>query len=758
MAEIRELSKSMINKIAAGEVIERPGAVVKELVENSVDAGAKRIVVEIEKSGVESIKVVDDGDGIPADQFLAALSPHSTSKIANPEDLFHICTLGFRGEALASIAEVSQLTLSSRFRDAKEGAQIPCNGGERGEIKPLGRDVGTTVEVRNLFFNTPVRRKFLRTPQTEFAHVQEALVRIAIPHTEVAFTLKHNGRTVLDLPTADDMLQRLRRVFGESIASKLIKVESQRRDVRISGYVGSPDLARGSATMQYLFINGRFFRDKALQHALTEAYRGLQLVGKYPVAFIGIETPPDFVDVNVHPTKQEARFLDGQAMYAGPLAGIRDQFERSDLISRPTVEEVRAAAGLPDGEKPAPDPTDPDAALDSSVADSRARSALDWLDQAKAQRQARLERSDASDSPREPAGLDGRPASKPALSPEPRRTVSSFDSRDSMIDDANAALQEAAEEARRARASQRFRNETSVAEAPSLAAALSGGAPEFKKFPPLGGAPSASPASPASAAPLRSKPDVPPASSANAAASPESDAADAPKDDAEREREFASLRAKIAANNRDQRVGAAGRRRVAWNSEGKPVLQACNRYLVMEARDGEGILLVDQHALHERILFQKLKASVASGNVIVQTLLAPIALDLTPTEAAFVAENKDLFAAVGIIAKEFGGNTVVIDGYPALLSSCSPRDVFQIALGVFLEKRSGADITDLIDDALKQSACKAAIKAGDALTPESMIELIALAEEEKYFHHCPHGRPSVLALSCDKIDALFKRT
>ena len=218
------------------------------------------------------------------------------------------------------------------------------------------------------------------------------------------------------------------------------------------------------------------------------------------------------------------------------------------------------------------------------------------------------------------------------------------------------------------------------------------------------------------------------------------------------------MRAKIAANNRDQRVGAAGRRRVAWNSEGKPVLQACNRYLVMEARNGEGILLVDQHALHERILFQKLKASVASGNVIVQTLLAPIALDLTPTEAAFVAENKDLFAAVGIIAKEFGGNTVVIDGYPALLSSCSPRDVFQIALGVFLEKRSGADITDLIDDALKQSACKAAIKAGDALTPESMIELIALAEEEKYFHHCPHGRPSVLALSCDKIDALFKRT
>ena len=724
MAVIRELSKSMINKIAAGEVIERPGAVVKELVENSVDAGAKHIVVEIEKSGVESIKVVDDGDGIPSDQFLAALSPHSTSKIANPEDLFHICTLGFRGEALASIAEVSQLTLSSRFRDADEGAQIPCNGGERGEIRPIGRDVGTTVDVRNLFFNTPVRRKFLRTPQTEFAHVQEALVRIAIPHTEVAFTLKHNGRTVLDLPVADDMLQRLRRVFGESIAAKLIKVESQRRDVKIHGYVGSPDLARGSAAMQYLFINGRYFRDKALQHALTEAYRGLQLVGKYPVAFIGIETPPDFVDVNGHPTKQEARFLDGQAMYAGLLAGIRDQFERSDLISRPTVAEVRSAADLPREETPAPDPNDPNAALDPSLADSRARSALDWLDQAKTQRQARVERA----AP--PAGLVDIPASAPTS--EPRRPAPL--SRDAMIDDANAALQEAAEEARLAREGTRSRSDVYLDESPSLASALTGGgAPKFKKYPPLPGAAQAAPA------PASSKPASP------------------AEQDAEREREFASLRAKVAANNRE-RPESGEKRYVAWNSDGKPVLQACGRYLVMEARDGEGILLVDQHALHERILFQKLKSSVAAGNVVVQTLLAPVAMDLTPTEAAFVTENRDVFAAVGLVVKGFGGNTVVIDAYPALLSSCSPQEVFQIALGVFMEKRTGADITDLVDDALKQSACKAAIKAGDALTPDSMIELIALAEEEKYFHHCPHGRPSVLALSCDKIDALFKRT
>ncbi|MBQ9126808.1 MAG: ATP-binding protein, partial [Thermoguttaceae bacterium] len=225
MPEIRELSKSMINKIAAGEVVERPANVVKELVENSVDAGAKRIEIVVEKSGSDLIKIVDNGCGIAAEQLVLALSPHSTSKISEADDLFRIHTLGFRGEALASIAEVSQLVLSSRTADAEAGAQIRSDGGVFDEIVPCGRPVGTTVEARNIFFNVPARRKFLKSPTTEFGHISEAVVRIALPRPDVHFVLKHNGRTVYDLPATGDRKERIGRVFGSDVAARLVEIE-----------------------------------------------------------------------------------------------------------------------------------------------------------------------------------------------------------------------------------------------------------------------------------------------------------------------------------------------------------------------------------------------------------------------------------------------------------------------------------------------------------------------------------------------------
>ena len=233
MPEIRELSKSMINKIAAGEVVERPANVVKELVENSVDAGAKRIEIVVEKSGSDLIKIVDNGCGIAAEQLVLALSPHSTSKVSEADDLFRIHTLGFRGEALASIAEVSQLVLSSRTADAEAGAQIRSDGGVFDEIVPCGRPVGTTVEARNLFFNVPARRKFLKSPTTEFGHISEAVVRIALPRPDVHFILKHNGRTVYDLPATGDRKERIGRVFGSDVAKRLVEIESEYKNVKV---------------------------------------------------------------------------------------------------------------------------------------------------------------------------------------------------------------------------------------------------------------------------------------------------------------------------------------------------------------------------------------------------------------------------------------------------------------------------------------------------------------------------------------------
>lgn len=725
MAVICELSKSMINKIAAGEVIERPGNVVKELVENSVDAGALRVEIEVEKSGVESIRVSDNGSGIPADQLLAALSPHSTSKISQPDDLFHINTLGFRGEALASIAEVTQLTLTSRVADSREGAQVRCEGSERSEIKPTGRAVGTTIEARNLFFNMPVRRKFLKSAQTEFSHIQEAIVRIAIPHTEVAFTLKRDGRVILDLPVVDDMLERIRRIYGDAIADKLVRVDSSRRNIAVSGYVGLPDLARGTSAMQYLFVNGRFFRDKALQHALTEAYRGLMMVGKFPVAFLNITTPPDFVDVNVHPTKQEVRFLDGQAMYAGLLSGVRDQFLKVDLKSRPTEDELADAARVettaesakPANESNAPqvqtpseprfvpdvDPSDPIAALDSDVAEASRRDVLGWL---------RGEAKERQENPESPEAIA-----------------------DKMIDDANAALEEAAfEELRRngdgeqSRADVRKRADRD--DQLDFARRALGGVPEFKKFPPL------NPWETAVASAKSSPNELLPTAKEETGLIVSGD----------------ELRARIRAQN-DERPA----KEIARNSQGWPVVQMCDRYLVMETKDG--IAIVDQHALHERILYEKLKANLEEGEVVSQPLLTPEVVDLTAPEAAFTKENVQLFAKIGVIVGDFGGNTIMVSGYPALLGKVSATEIFQSALGVFMAKKGAkSNISELVDAALKQAACKAAIKAGDSLRPDEVVELVALAEEEINSHHCPHGRPSTLVFTIAEIDKLFKRT
>jgi len=272
---IHRLAQSLINKIAAGEVIERPASVIKELMENAVDAGATRIDVSVEGGGAEMIRVVDNGSGIAADELELAVASHATSKLASADDLFRVATLGFRGEALASIASVSRLRIRSRTADAQSGAEIEVAGGEASGVTPCGAPVGTTVEVRNLFFNTPVRRKFLRAAQTELAHATEAFTRIALAAPHVHFTLRHNDRQMLDLPAGQGWLERIATVAGRELAGNLIRVESADGEVQLSGYVAHPSHSRSNNRMQYLFLNGRYIRDRALQHALGEAYRGL---------------------------------------------------------------------------------------------------------------------------------------------------------------------------------------------------------------------------------------------------------------------------------------------------------------------------------------------------------------------------------------------------------------------------------------------------------------------------------------------------
>ncbi len=334
MGVIRQLSSAVINQIAAGEVVERPASVVKELLENAIDAQATRIDLSVERGGKDLVRVADNGQGMAPDDLVLAFEPHATSKLADAEDLFRIRTLGFRGEALAAIAEVAKLRCQTRQAGAAEGSELLIEGGVFGPVKNCGCPPGTVMEVRNLFYNTPVRRTFLKSDMTESGHVADMFSRIALAHPEIHMTYRSGNKVVYDLPPAPGTRERIATFFGRELAESLLWVEGQLDDIQLWGYVGHPSQSRSTAKGQFLFIAGRYVRDRSLAHALNEAYRGLLMVGRMPVAFLHLEIPPEEVDVNVHPTKIEVRFRDSHRVYSHLLSTLRQTFLKSDLHSR----------------------------------------------------------------------------------------------------------------------------------------------------------------------------------------------------------------------------------------------------------------------------------------------------------------------------------------------------------------------------------------------------------------------------------------
>ncbi len=331
---IRQLPPNLINQIAAGEVIERPASVVKELVENSIDAGSTRIEVTITGGGSELIRISDNGCGMTAEQLPLAVASHATSKLPDDESLFHVSTLGFRGEALASVGSVSHLTIRSRTEADDCGSELNVRGGVLESPAPCGCPIGTVIEVRNLFFNTPVRHRFLKTAQTERGHIVEAFTRLALANSQIHFVLNNNDKPLYDLPPTVRWADRISAFFGGEIADALIPINSDDSQIKISGFACDPSVSRGNSRMQYLFLNGRHIRDRSLQHALGEAYRGLLMVGRHPVSFLRMDMPPEMIDVNVHPTKLEVRFTDGGRVYSRLLQSLRHEFLTTDMTQR----------------------------------------------------------------------------------------------------------------------------------------------------------------------------------------------------------------------------------------------------------------------------------------------------------------------------------------------------------------------------------------------------------------------------------------
>ena len=648
---IRRLPPSVVNKIAAGEVIERPASVVKELTENSLDAGATRIEVAVEQGGMELVRVADDGGGIAYDELPLAVASHATSKLVDADDLFRVNTFGFRGEALASIAEISRFTLRSRTPADDGGWELEVVGGTASEIVPCGMSPGTTIEIRNLFYNTPVRRKFLRSPQTEMGHVTEAFTRLALANPHVRFTLRHNERTVYDVPADQDIPSRIGLFFGDDLARDLIEIQSGDGDVRLSGYVARPSQSRSHPRMQYLFLNGRFIRDRSLQHALTEAYRGLLLTGRYPISFLRLDMPADAVDVNVHPTKLEVRFQDGGRIYSHLLGSLRTKFLATDLTHR--LEPVTRESSAANASEGLTSAADPSGAHDPEAATRMRQEFVRW--------------AQGDNAPTAPAPWD-------------------------LDDSATSGI---------------------GASAATVVAPLPG--------PPLGLH---------KVEPFRPFPDYGRSASAAVAAPPQ--------------------------QSRDPALPNAIECSPADFVEPVRAIQVHNRYLLAES--DEGVLVIDQHALHERILYEQLRAKVNAGALESQALLVPEPVDLPAQEAALVLEKREVLARLGIRVEPFGGDTILVSSYPAMLANFPAAEILRSIVEQLAVDGKLPERRDLLDELLHMISCKAAIKAGDRLTPGEVEALLADRHLVSDTHHCPHGRPTALVFTKEELDKQFKRT
>ena len=609
MAKIAVLDDNMINMIAAGEVIERPASVVKELLENSIDAGATRIVVEVEQGGRDMIRIIDDGCGMDADDLKLAFEPHATSKIRVSNDLEGIRTLGFRGEALASIGSVAKVTVTSRTAEAIEAHSIQVDCGEKGNVTPCSGSCGTTIEVRNLFYKLPVRRKFLKTPNTEMSHITEHFTRIALAQVSLDMELRHNGRSVYRLLSGQGVKERIRVLFGESLAEDLLETSRSERGMQIRALLAKPAAARASGKYQYLFLNGRFIRDKFILHAVKEAYRGLMEPNKYPVVFLFIQMPPEHYDVNVHPTKVEVRFDNSNLVHSEVLAVLRDKLLSTNLDVTGQVPSTESGFN-------------PSSGLQSDARKERIQQAM--------------------------SDFFNKPASS-----QPQRQFS------------------------------------------------------FPSGQKSGGGFSPAQSRGDSYAPL---PDMP--------------AFD------------------MSANTE--------------NFHAKEYLQIHNSYILLQ--NAEGFVVIDQHALHERILYEQMVKRLNEGNLPSQRLLMPHSFELTNAQLQAYESQKDIFDKLGIEVEPFGPNTLAIQTFPILLSKLDPVEFTIQTLDKMVEEGADTDPEALVHEVLDMASCKAAVKAGDPLSDEEMKQLLKDKDIGQQTSRCPHGRPTTISFSLKELEKQFKRT
>jgi DNA mismatch repair protein MutL len=585
MSRIRLLSETVASQVAAGEVVERPASVIKELVENSIDAGARKIDILIRRGGISLMRVVDDGCGMDRDDALLSLERHATSKIRSAEDLQAIATLGFRGEALPSIASVARFRLTTREPNAVAGTEIVVNGGKIDIVRDGGEAPGTQVEVRSLFYNLPARRKFLRTENTESRHLEHHLHLQAIGHPRIAFTLVRDDRLVLQLPPAPELIDRLRDLYGVDLVERLLEVKSTSSSgVGVTGFIGRAGVSRQARDQQLVFVNGRAVENAVLNAALREGYHTALMKGQYPVTFLFLDVDPAAVDVNVHPAKREVRFRDPAGVREAVVAAVRE-----------TLESDRA----------------------------------DWQEKFRA----------------------------PVAAPEPVRQ------------------------------------------------------PDVDLSPPIGGTTSVSSQTPFASAEIMGRDRARPST------------------------------IEATPTNHQQQFQIIG------------VLNKL--YVLMENADG--LVLVDQHAAHERILFEELRRRMEEQGVPSQRLLIPQTFDLPPRDAEWIERNMSILQKMGIGIEGFGPNTFKIDSLPGFVAAA---DAVQFLRSVIDELKTASNSSSplrLGEDMIAKTVCRQAVKANDPLRFLELEKLIQdlLACELPYC--CPHGRPTMIQISHTELEKKFGR-
>jgi DNA mismatch repair protein MutL len=630
---------------------------VKELVENSIDAGATRIEVELEQGGVELVRVSDNGGGITKDDLPLALAPHATSKVGTLEDLDRIATLGFRGEALASISSVSRMSIRSRTAESNEAFELQSEGEFKKPIAPASSPVGTTLSVRNLFFNTPARRKFLKTIATEQGRCADTITAIALAHPLVGFVFRTDGKTQFDLPPNQTAQERALALLGSELEPEMLVVQSDQHDSRgvsLWGLVGTPAIARATNKSQHVFVNGRAVRDRTVQHAIMQAYRGLIEPSRYPTAVLMLEMSPEAVDVNVHPTKAEVRFRDSSLVHSVVYHAISRALKAADLTPTFFAHGGGNASGGASSIEAKQPFTHPTAIMPSPF--------------------------------QQPLQANG-PAQAEAFVEYLRRFTPGTDQ---------------------------------------------------LTFPLRGSASGAG----------------------------ESVPQDATNGDGQ-----------VASTSDGERAAAAPTSATSGGEVYSPkrvdrILQVHNSYVVTQ--DEQGVVIVDQHALHERVMFEALLARVGRGNLESQSLLTPALIDATADQLGRLEEMKPLLERIGVEAEPAGPRSIAVRAFPSFLFSRNVdpiefmADLFSLTdeneeadgparAGAGRGSATGSRDERLLRDVLDMMACKAAIKAGDHLSDLELDELLRLREAVERSSNCPHGRPTTVRLTIRELERLFGR-